>query len=185
MGHAFNQFLAEHWGYARQNRLFAAPMLFLDDLDKAVAETEWIIRHGARIVLMPFGPAQGRSPADPIPTDPQWAGTPEHEAWLDWMRRWHSGGDVRDSFNVYAYSVAQTIEQVLRQCGDELTRDNVMRQAANLNFTLPMLLPGVRVKTSPDDYFPIESLQLFQFDGTEYQPIGEVISYEGKTPIPE
>ena len=108
------------------------------------------------------------------PTDPQWAGSAEHDAWLDWMRRWHPGGDVRDSFNVYAYSVAQTIEQVLRQCGNELTRDNVMRQAANLDFTLPMLLPGVRVRTAPDDYFPIESLQLMRFSGRGWERFGKI-----------
>ncbi|MBU6188633.1 MAG: ABC transporter substrate-binding protein [Betaproteobacteria bacterium] len=108
------------------------------------------------------------------PTDPQWAGSAEHDAWLEWMRRWHPGGDVRDSFNVYAYSVAQTIEQVLRQCGNELTRDNVMRQAANLDFTLPMLLPGVRVRTAPDDYFPIESLQLMRFSGRGWERFGKI-----------
>lgn len=108
------------------------------------------------------------------PTDPQWAGSAEHDAWLDWMRRWHPGGDVRDSFNVYAYSVAQTIEQVLRQCGNELTRDNVMRQATNLDFTLPMLLPGVRVRTASDDYFPIESLQLMRFSGRGWERFGKI-----------
>jgi len=108
------------------------------------------------------------------PTDPQWVGSAEHNDWLDWMRRWHAGGDVRDSFNVYAYSVAQTIEQVLRQCGNELTRDNVMRQAANLDFTLPMLLPGVRVRTAPNDYFPIESLQLMRFSGRGWERFGKI-----------
>jgi branched-chain amino acid transport system substrate-binding protein len=108
------------------------------------------------------------------PTDPQWMGSAEHDAWLDWMRRWHTGGDVRDSFNVYAYSVAQTIEQVLRQCGNELTRDNVMRQATSLDFTLPMLLPGVRVRTAPDDYFPIESLQLMRFSGRGWERFGKI-----------
>jgi branched-chain amino acid transport system substrate-binding protein len=81
---------------------------------------------------------------------------------------------VRDSFNVYAYSVAQTIEQVLRQCGNELTRDNVMRQATSLDFTLPMLLPGVRVRTAPDDYFPIESLQLMRFSGRGWERFGKI-----------
>ena len=109
------------------------------------------------------------------PTDPQWQGTPEHEAWLAWMKRWHGGGDVRDSFNVYAYSVAQTIEQVLRQCGDTLTRENVMRQAANLDMSLPMLLPGVRVRTAPDDYFPIESLQMMRFSGRGWERFGPIL----------
>ena len=102
VGHAFNQFLAEHWGYARQNRLFAAPMLFLDDLDKAVAETEWIIRQGARIVLMPFGPAQGRSPADPF-FDPVWS-------------RLHEAGVI------VAYHVAEAdyLHPLMRQWGEQI-----------------------------------------------------------------
>ena len=108
------------------------------------------------------------------PTDPQWAGSTEHEAWLNWMRRWHPGGDVRDSFNVYAYSVAQTIEQVLRQCGDDLTRDNVMKQAASLDMALPMLLPGVRVKTSANDYFPIKALQMMRFNGQSWERFGRI-----------
>lgn len=108
------------------------------------------------------------------PTDPQWAGSTEHEAWLNWMRRWHPGGDVRDSFNVYAYSVAQTIEQVLRQCGDDLTRDNVMKQAASLDMALPMLLPGVRVKTAANDYFPIKALQMMRFNGQSWERFGRI-----------
>jgi branched-chain amino acid transport system substrate-binding protein len=129
-------------------------------------------------VMLPAGAEAGRgiisSNYIKDPTDPQWQGTPEHEAWLTWMRRWHSAGDIRDSFNVYAYSVAQTIEQVLKQCGDILTRANVMKQASNLDMALPMLLPGVRVKTGSTDFFPIESLQLMQFNGRSWERFGPV-----------
>jgi len=143
------------------------PLHYLNSVSNAVAS-----------VMLPAGADAGvgivSSNYIKDPTDPQWVGTAEHDAWLDWMRRWHTGGDVRDSFNVYAYSVAQTIEQVLRQCGDDLTRDNVMRQAASLDFTLPMLLPGVRVRTSADDYFPIEALQLMRFSGRSWERFGKI-----------
>lgn len=110
------------------------------------------------------------------PTDPSWQGTPEHDAWLAWMKRWHASGDVRDSFNVYAYCVAQTIEQVLTQCGNVLTRDNVMKQAVSLDMSLPMLLPGVRIKTAENDFFPIESLQMMRFNGRSWEHFGPIIS---------
>ena len=108
------------------------------------------------------------------PTDPQWAGSPEIEAWQAWMRRYHPGGDLRDNLNVYGYSVAQTVVQVLRQCGDRLTRDNIMKQATSLDMSLPMLLPGVKVRTASDDYFPIESAQLMRFNGRGWERFGPV-----------
>jgi len=108
------------------------------------------------------------------PTDPQWQGTPEFGAWLAWMRRWHPGGDLRDNLNVYAYSVAQTIVQMLRQCGNDLTREHVMRQARNLDMSLPMLLPGIRLKTGDADYFPLEAMQLIRFDGRGWARFGRV-----------
>ena len=77
------------------------------------------------------------------PTDPQWAGDPGVAAYLAWMKRYYPAGNPDDVFNVWGYSQAQTMEQVLKQCGDDLTRENVMRQAANLkDLQLPMLLPG-------------------------------------------
>ncbi len=114
------------------------------------------------------------------PTDPQWRGTPEFETWLAWMKRWLPGGDLRDNLNVYAYSVAQTIVQMIRQCGDDLTRENVMRQARNLDMALPMLLPGVTLKTGPEDYFPVEQMQLIRFDGQGWARFGRV--YGGEAP---
>ena len=82
---------------------------------------------------------------------------------------------MSEIYNVYAYTNAQLLVQVLKQCGDDLTRENVMRQAANLkNFALPMLLPGVRINTSATDYDPIKQLQLMRFDGKEWVRFGEV-----------
>ncbi len=86
---------------------------------------------------------------------------------------------MAEIYNVYAYANAQLLVQVLKQCGDDLTRENVMKQAANLkNFELPMLLPGVRINTSATDYDPIEQLQLMRFDGKEWVRFGEVIGRE-------
>ena len=110
------------------------------------------------------------------PTDPQWKSDPATKEWLAWMRQYYPAGDVAEIFNVYAYTNAQLLVHVLEQCGDELTRVNVMKQAGNLkNFELPMLLPGVRINTSATDYDPIEQLQLMRFDGKEWVRFGEVV----------
>jgi len=115
------------------------------------------------------------------PTDPQWQKDKAFKDWVEWMKKYYPQGDLTDSFNVYGYSVAQTLVQVLRQCGDDLTRENVMRQAANLkNLRLPMLLPGVEVNTAADDYYPIEQMQLARFDGKRWVLFGEIITGESR-----
>jgi ABC-type branched-subunit amino acid transport system substrate-binding protein len=109
------------------------------------------------------------------PTDPQWKADAATQEWLAWMKSFYPDGDVAEIYNVYAYTNAQLLIQVLKQCGDDLTRENVMKQAANLkNFELPMLLPGVRVNTSATDYDPIKQLQLMRFDGRQWVRFGEV-----------
>src|SRR5882672_9630224 len=109
------------------------------------------------------------------PTDPQWKADAATKEWLTWIRSYYPDGDVAEIYNVYAYTNAQLLIQVLKQCGDELTRENVMKQAANLkNLGLPMLLPGVRINTSATDYDPIKQLQLMQFDGRQWVRFGEV-----------
>jgi branched-chain amino acid transport system substrate-binding protein len=110
------------------------------------------------------------------PTDPQWQDSPEYLDWLAWMDKYNANADKTDQFNVYAYNVAMTLVQVLKQCGDDLTRANVMHEAANLkNLELPMLLPGVVINTSPTDFYPIESMQLAKFDGEKWVLFGDVI----------
>jgi branched-chain amino acid transport system substrate-binding protein len=90
-------------------------------------------------------------------------------------------GDKTSSFTVYGYVIAQTIVQVLEQSGDELTRENVMRQAANLkDFELGFLLPGIKINTSPNDYFSIEQMQMSKFNGEYSEQFGSVISGEIK-----
>jgi len=108
------------------------------------------------------------------PTDPTWGGTPEYNAWLVWMQRYYPTGDIKDSNNVYAYCAAQTMVEVLKKAGNNLTRENIMKQAANLDLTLPMLLPGVNIKTGPDDFFPVERQQLQRWDGKSWVLFGKV-----------
>ncbi len=110
------------------------------------------------------------------PTDPQWKADAATLDWLAWMKRYYPDGDVAEIYNVYAYTNAQLLMHVLKQCGDELTRENVMKQAANLqDMELPMLLPGVRINTSATDYDPIKQLQLMRFDGGQWVRFGEVM----------
>ena len=108
------------------------------------------------------------------PTDPQFQKGKEWDDWLAWMKKYQPNGDIKDVNNVYGYTVAQGLVQVLKQAGDTLTHENIMKQAANLDITLPMLLPGVNVKTSPDDFYPIEREQLAKFDGKTWQLFGKV-----------
>ncbi|MBN9037551.1 MAG: ABC transporter substrate-binding protein [Rhizobiales bacterium] len=109
-------------------------------------------------------------------TDPRWKDDPAMQNWNAFMDKYYPEGDKTDTTNVYAYLVSETIAQVLKQAGDDLTRENVMRQAANLQqFSTPLLLPGVTISTSATDYFPIEQLQLIQFNGHTWDFIGGVI----------
>jgi branched-chain amino acid transport system substrate-binding protein len=110
------------------------------------------------------------------PTDPQWKNDPAVKDWLAWMDRYYPEGDRADFYNAAGYTFAQTLVLVLRQCGDDLTRENVMRQAANLhNVTLPLLLPGIRINTGPTDFRPLKQMQLQRFDGMRWVLFGEVI----------
>jgi len=108
------------------------------------------------------------------PTDPQFQKGKEWDDWLAWMTKYQPKGDIKDVNNVYGYTVAQGLVQVLKQAGDNLTRENIMKQAASLDMTLPMLLPGINVKTGPDDFYPIEREQLAKFDGKTWQLFGKV-----------
>jgi branched-chain amino acid transport system substrate-binding protein len=111
------------------------------------------------------------------PTDPNWQNDASYKAWLAWMDKYYPDGDKNDTFNVFGYNEAATMVQVLKQCGDELTRENVMKQAASLkNFEAPMLLPGIKVDTSPSDYYPIQQEQLAKFNGKTWELFGNVLA---------
>jgi ABC-type branched-subunit amino acid transport system substrate-binding protein len=110
------------------------------------------------------------------PTDPQWASEKGFQDWQAWMRRHYPEGDAKDLNNAYGYSVAQTLVQTLKQCGNDLSRENIMKQAANLDIDLPMLQPGVKVSTSPSNYYPLRQMRLVRFDGKGWVPFGDAIT---------
>ena len=110
------------------------------------------------------------------PNDKQFESEKAIVQWKEFMKKYYPDGSLIDNLNVYGYSVAQTIAQVLRQCGDNLTRENVMRQAANMKGWRPdTLLPGITINTGSDDFAPIESVQLQRFNGKEWVRFGQVL----------
>jgi ABC-type branched-subunit amino acid transport system substrate-binding protein len=115
------------------------------------------------------------------PTDPQWKNGQDYKDWLAWMKKYYPEGNVEDGFNVYAYAVSHSLVQLLKQCGNDLSRQNIMRQAASIkNMAVPMLLPGITLNTSPTDFAPIEQEQLAKFDGERWALFGEVIDASKK-----
>jgi branched-chain amino acid transport system substrate-binding protein len=112
------------------------------------------------------------------PKDPEWKNDPAMNEWRAFMNKWYPEGDQEDASTVFGYGVAKGLEQVLRQCGDDLTRENVMRQAANLNFEIGIYLPGTKIKTSPTDFAPLEQLQMQRFEGETWQRFGPLMSGE-------
>jgi branched-chain amino acid transport system substrate-binding protein len=114
------------------------------------------------------------------PSDPTWKDDAGVKEWGAFMDKWFPEGNKADVNTVYGYGVAQTLVQVLKQCGDDLTRENVMKQAANLHdLALPMLLPGIKINTAPDNYAPIDQLQMIHFTGERWETFGPVMSGRG------
>jgi branched-chain amino acid transport system substrate-binding protein len=98
------------------------------------------------------------------------------QSYLAFMKQYVPNIDPSDSGTYAGYNTARTLAQVLRQCGDDLTRENFMRQAANLrDLELPMLLPGIRVNTSPSNFFPVNQMQLVKFEGDGWVLFGDVL----------
>jgi branched-chain amino acid transport system substrate-binding protein len=111
------------------------------------------------------------------PANPVWKDDPGFKEWLAFMRQYYPDANLGDQVNATGYSIAQTMVQVLTQCGDDLTRENLMKQAANIHdLTLPMVLPGIRVNTSPTNFFPVNQLNIIRFDGTSWVLDGGLIS---------
>jgi branched-chain amino acid transport system substrate-binding protein len=109
------------------------------------------------------------------PTDPRWKDDKEVLDYLAFLKKWLPDANPADRLNVVGYSIGQTMLQVFKQCGDDLTRENIMKQAANLDLELPMLLPGIKIKTSADDFFPIEGEYLQRFDGKRWVIFGDLL----------
>jgi branched-chain amino acid transport system substrate-binding protein len=102
--------------------------------------------------------------------DPQWAGDAELKPFFEWMKKYMPDAKLEDSLNLAGWAYAQTIEQVLRQCGDDLTRENIIQQAANLkNFRNPALLPGSLINTAPNDYRVVKYMKLQRFNGKVWE----------------
>jgi ABC-type branched-subunit amino acid transport system substrate-binding protein len=113
------------------------------------------------------------------PTDPAWKDDAGTTAWIAFMDKYFPDGDKRNSTNVYGYVTAQTMVQILKQYGDDLTRENIMKQAASLkDFTTDMLIPGIKMNTGPNDFYPIEQMQLMRFDGEAWRLFGEILEGE-------
>ncbi len=112
------------------------------------------------------------------PVDAKWNNDPAMNEWRAFMTKWYPEGDQQDAATVFGYGIAKGLEQVLRQCGDNLTRENVMKQAANLNFEIGIYLPGTKIKTSPTDFAPLEQLQMMRFKGESWELFGPVMSGE-------
>jgi branched-chain amino acid transport system substrate-binding protein len=111
------------------------------------------------------------------PHDPQWQDDPGFQAWNAWMDKYNPNVDKSDYYAVYGYNLAQAMAEVLRRCGDDLTRERVMNEASHLDMELPMLLPGIRVTTSPNDLRAIKQMRLVRFEGTRWVLFGDV--FEG------
>jgi branched-chain amino acid transport system substrate-binding protein len=113
------------------------------------------------------------------PTDHQWDNDAEMKAWREWMAKYMAGANLGDVNYVYAYSVSFLMEQTLKKCGDNLTRENLMKQAAShQKLRVPGLLPGITVSTSPTDFYPVQAVQLQRFKGESWELFGEILSHE-------
>jgi len=109
-------------------------------------------------------------------SDTTWKEDPAIKEWLAFMDKYYPDGDKEDGNAIFGYAAAATLAQVLTQCGDDLSRENIMRQAASLrNYHGAIVLPGIAMNTGPADFQPIKQMRLVQFDGNAWQPIGDVI----------
>ena len=111
------------------------------------------------------------------PGNPLWAGQKEMQDYMTFLDRYVPNADRADDLYAIGYTIAATTSHVLRACGDDLTRANILRQAANLSsFAAPLLVPGITMTTTPTDYVPIKKFQLMRFKGDAYQKVGDLLS---------
>ncbi len=154
---------------------------------RLAAETHWhpvfLLNDAAASIGTALNPAGIENSAGAIsatflkdPSDPAWKDDPAIKNWLSFMDKYYPSGDKGSSAALYGYAAAETLVQVLKQCGDDLSRENVMRQAASLRDYEPSgLLPGIKINTGPENFRPIKQMRLVQFDGRTWQPIGDVL----------
>src|ERR1700730_3608514 len=158
---------------------------------KKAVEIEWkpihllnSVSNSVGAVLKPAGLDNSKGILSTVylkdPTDPSWKDDAAHTEWLAFMDKYYPDGDRTSTFTVFGYLAAQTMVQVLKQCGDDLTRENVMKQAANLkDLHLGMLLPGITITTAPTDFAPIKQEQMEKCDGERWELFGPVLTGAG------
>jgi branched-chain amino acid transport system substrate-binding protein len=113
------------------------------------------------------------------PTDPQFDKDADMAAWRAFMDKFYPNGDKTSTFPTYGYAVSSTLAEVLKRAGDNLTRENVMKQAASMkNLEVPLLIPGIKINTSATDFYPIQSVRLQRFEGATWHLFGDVLSNE-------
>lgn len=112
------------------------------------------------------------------PADPQWKDDLSMKSWVAWMDKYNPGVDKSDYLGILGFNEAYAMSQILKSCGNNLTREEVIKQATNLDMELPLLLPGIRLKTSPDDHRPIKQMQLVRFSEERWTLFGEVMSID-------
>jgi branched-chain amino acid transport system substrate-binding protein len=149
------------------------PLFFMSNLSVSVAT-----------VIKPAGPenAVGMITASYLkdPNDPAWKNDIGMNEWHDFMAKYMPAANTADVTYAYAYAVSKAMLQVLKQCEENFTRENIMKQAANLHdLELPTLLPGIEVNTSPTNYHPIRQMLLVRFDGTHWVALGDLITGAG------
>lgn len=109
------------------------------------------------------------------PNDPQWANDKGYQDWLAFMKKYYPEGSTGDQLNVYGYTMGQALVQTLKQAGNDLSRENIMKQATSLDMAAPMLLPGIRIKTGPTDYYGVEAQRMMRFNGKTWELFGDLI----------
>ncbi len=167
--------------------VFAGVSATASHVIRLAAETHWhpvfLLNDAAASIGTALNPAGIENSAGAIsatflkdPSDPAWKDDPAIKNWLSFMDKYYPSGDKGSSAALYGYAAAETLVQVLKQCGDDLSRENVMRQAASLRDYEPSgLLPGIKINTGPENFRPIKQMRLVQFDGRIWQPIGDVL----------
>jgi branched-chain amino acid transport system substrate-binding protein len=114
-------------------------------------------------------------------TDPQWESYPGMQRFRAFIAKYYPDADKSDSLTLTAYNLSTGLVEVLKRCGDNLTRENVMKVVANMDFEIDTYVPGIRIKTSPTDFYPIEQVQMMRFTGEHWQLFGPIIDGHAET----
>jgi branched-chain amino acid transport system substrate-binding protein len=169
----------------------AATPKFAIQVIRRVSETDWKPLHflsnvsiSVGSVIEPAGPERATGIVTATyykdPTDPTWDKDSGMQAYKAFFKKYIPSGDVADSNYEFGYGVSMTLHKVLQQCGKDLSRENVMKQAASLHdVQIPTLLPGIKVNTSPTNYHPLRQMQLAKWNGQSWHLFGNVIAGPG------